>query len=143
VQSNIELLTSAVKEVNPIFNVQCKAEFAFGFPAYLNSIFYNLLANALKYRDSSRQLVIDIETFTDVNNVHIVFKDNGRGINTSKSDDKIFGLYSRFHKEIEGKGLGLFITKQQIEFMGGNIFAEGKENEGLTIHIQLPKMHAL
>ncbi len=140
VQSNLELLTSAVKEVNPIFNIQYKAEFAFGFPAYLNSIFYNLLANALKYRDSNRQLVIDVETFTDVNNVHIVFKDNGRGINTSKSDDKIFGLYSRFHKEIEGKGLGLFITKQQIEFMGGNIFAEGKENEGLSIHIQLPKM---
>jgi signal transduction histidine kinase len=143
VQSNLELLGSAVKEVNPIFNIEYRAEYAFGFPAYLNSIFYNLLANALKYRDSNRQLVIEIETFTDIKNVHVVFKDNGRGINTSRSDDKIFGLYSRFHKEIEGKGLGLFITKQQIEFMGGNIFAEGKENEGLTIHIQLPKMQSL
>jgi signal transduction histidine kinase len=98
------------------------------------------LANALKYRDPDRQLIINIETFTDVNHVHIVFNDNGRGINSSPSDDKIFGLYTRFHKEIEGKGLGLFITKQQIAFMGGTISAEGLEGEGLTIRIQLPKM---
>ncbi len=140
IQSNIDLLSAAIKEVNPTIRLNCKAEYAFGFPAYLNSIFYNLLANALKYRQPDRPLVIDISTHTDMTDVHIVFKDNGRGLNTTKSDDKIFGLYSRFHKEIEGKGLGLFITKQQIEFMGGNIFAEGKENEGLTIHIQLPKM---
>ncbi len=140
VQSNLELLASAIKEVNPIFNVDYKAEFAFGFRAFVSSIFYNLLANALKYRDPNRQLVIDIQTYTDVNNVHVVFKDNGRGINSSASDDKIFGLYTRFHKEIEGRGLGLFITKQQIAFMGGTIHAEGKEGEGLTIRIQLPKM---
>ncbi len=140
IQGNLDLLASAVKEVHPILNIQCKAEFAFGFPAYLNSIFYNLLANALKYRDPDRQLIINIETFTDVNHVHIVFNDNGRGINSSPSDDKIFGLYTRFHKEIEGKGLGLFITKQQIAFMGGTISAEGVEGEGLTIRIQLPKM---
>lgn len=98
------------------------------------------MGNALKYRQPNKPLEIEISTFTDVHNVHIVFKDNGRGINTTKNDDKIFGLYSRFHKEIEGKGLGLFITKQQIEFMGGSVYAEGKENEGLSIHIQLPKM---
>ena len=140
IQANIDLLSAAIKEVNPTIRMNCKAEYAFGFPAYLNSIFYNLLANALKYRQPDRPLTIEVVTHTDMNHVHIVFKDNGRGINTSKSDDKIFGLYSRFHKEIEGKGLGLFITKQQIEFMGGSIFAEGKENEGLSVHIQLPKM---
>ena len=140
IQANIDLLSAAIKEVNPTIRMNCKAEYAFGFPAYLNSIFYNLLANALKYRQPDRPLTIEVVTHTDMNHVHIVFKDNGRGINTSKSDDKIFGLYSRFHKEIEGKGLGLFITKQQIEFMGGGIFAEGKENEGLSVHIQLPKM---
>lgn len=140
IQNNLELLSAPIKEVNPSIQLNCMAEFAFGFPAYLNSIFYNLMGNALKYRQPNKPLEIEISTFTDVHNVHIVFKDNGRGINTTKNDDKIFGLYSRFHKEIEGKGLGLFITKQQIEFMGGSVYAEGKENEGLSIHIQLPKM---
>lgn len=140
IQNNIELLSAPIKDVHPNIKLNCKAEYAFGFPAYLNSIFYNLMGNAIKYREPSRPLEIEISTFTDAHNVFIVFKDNGRGVKTTKNDDKIFGLYSRFHKEIEGKGLGLFITKQQIEFMGGSVYAEGKENEGLSIHIQLPKM---
>jgi light-regulated signal transduction histidine kinase (bacteriophytochrome) len=67
------------------------------------------------------------------------FADNGIGFGP-QYNEQIFGLFQRLHgrKEYEGTGLGLAIAKKVEENHNGIITAEGKENEGATIHIFLP-----
>jgi signal transduction histidine kinase len=69
------------------------------------------------------------------NNAVIVFKDNGIGIDLERNKDKIFGLYQRFHSHTEGKGLGLYLVKSQVESMGGTINIESEVDKGTTFKI--------
>jgi PAS domain S-box-containing protein len=108
--------------------------------SYLYSIFYNLLSNSIKYRRSDIKSVIEIKSFKNKNAVELVFKDNGRGIDLKRHSEKIFGLYKRFHDlEIEGKGMGLFMVKTQVETLGGKISVTSAINEGaeFKIHFKL------
>lgn len=58
-------------------------------------------------------------------------------MNLELHKDKIFGLYSRFNSEREGKGLGLYMVKTQIESLGGNIELESEVDRGSTFIIKL------
>lgn len=102
---------------------------------YLNSILINLLTNAIKYKSDDRKLLITLKTKSDANYTRLYFSDNGIGINLEKFGNKIFGLYQRFHTNIEGKGLGLYIIKSQIEAMDGKIEIESTPNQGTTFCI--------
>jgi signal transduction histidine kinase len=62
----------------------------------------------------------------------MIFKDNGIGIDLERNKDKVFGLYQRFHDYPEGKGLGLYLVKSQVETMGGTISIESAVNIGTT-----------
>lgn len=107
---------------------------------YTYSIILNLLSNALKYRSPERplQLSITASTSEDQKYLCLSVKDNGLGINLSQNKDKIFGLYHRFHSHVEGKGIGLHITKTQIERMGGKIEIESELNVGTTFKVYFP-----
>ncbi|WP_289062746.1 PAS domain S-box protein [uncultured Zobellia sp.] len=102
---------------------------------YLDSVFQNLIGNSLKYK--SKQRIPQIEVTSEINdgNVILKFKDNGLGIDLDKHGHKIFGLNKVFHNHPEAKGIGLFMTKTQIEAMGGTISIESKVNEGTTFII--------
>ena len=65
----------------------------------------------------------------------MVIEDNGLGINLEKHGEKLFGMYKTFHKNANARGIGLFITKNQIESMGGSIEVESKVNVGTTFKI--------
>ena len=103
--------------------------------SYLESILLNLLTNALKYRSDKHPLNITITSNWDGDNVVLVFKDNGIGIDLIRNKDKIFGLYQRFHSHTEGKGLGLYLVKSQVETMGGRIAIESEVDKGTTFTI--------
>lgn len=105
---------------------------------YLENILINLLSNSINYRSNERKLVIRIKTQLNKNFTVLIFNDNGSGINLEKFKNKIFGLYQRFHPRINGKGLGLYIIKSQIESMDGKIEVNSIENEGTTFRIYLP-----
>lgn len=97
---------------------------------YLYSIFYNLISNSIKYRKADVAPVITI-TGTNHNGLtELVFADNGMGIDLEKFGDKVFGLYKRFHSHIEGKGMGLYMVKSQIESLGGTINISSQLNTG-------------
>lgn len=89
--------------------------------AYLESIFINLISNSIKYRHDSRPLHIKMSTSRRGAEVRLEFSDNGTGIDTSRHQDRLFGMYQRFHSNSEGHGLGLFIIKAQIQALGGTI----------------------
>ena len=114
-----------------------KTHFVSAVPAYLESIFLNILTNALKYRSAERTPVIEIKSRTKKDKVLITFTDNGQGIDLNRHGDKIFGMYKTFHKHKDAKGIGLFITKNQIESMNVTINIESVVDKGTTMFIEL------
>ncbi len=105
---------------------------------YLESIIYNLVSNAIKYRSSERELNIVISSCRNGNTVLLKISDNGIGIDLSKYKEKLFGLYQRFHDHVAGKGLGLYLVKTQVEALGGTIQIDSKTQIGTTFIISLP-----
>lgn len=103
---------------------------------YLESILLNMLSNALKYSANDRKPVIRFKTFKQDGKIVLTVSDNGQGINLEKHGDRIFKLHQTFHRHDDSKGLGLFMTKSQIEGMGGTITVDSRENEGCTFTIQ-------
>ncbi|KYG72692.1 PAS domain S-box protein [Roseivirga echinicomitans] len=102
---------------------------------YLESIFLNLLSNAIKYRSEGRTPEIFIKSDIEDGKIELSIKDNGLGIDLEKHGHKLFGLNKVFHRHPEAQGVGLFITKAQVEAMGGTISASSKVNEGTTFNI--------
>ena len=106
-------------------------------PAYMDSIFQNLLTNSLKYRHLDRQPVISCRTIRDNMHIYMIFEDNGIGIDMDRYGDKIFGMYKTFHQNTDAKGIGLFITRNQIESLGGTIKVDSTVNVGTKFTIRL------
>lgn len=107
---------------------------------YLESIFYNLMSNAIKYRNPDTPLKIRIQVNRKHRNMILKIQDNGLGMDLEKYQDKVFGIYQRFHNHIEGKGLGLHLVKLQVEALGGSIGVESVLNEGTTFTVKLKKI---
>ncbi|CAN5646745.1 hypothetical protein BH10BAC5_BH10BAC5_22810 [soil metagenome] len=104
--------------------------------SYMHSIFYNLILNSIKYKQPNVSPIIDISSGLKDGNIIISIKDNGRGIDLTKKRDQVFGLYKKFHPEIEGKGLGLFMVKSQVELLGGVIRIESQPDSGTKFDIK-------
>ncbi|MEJ2614811.1 MAG: PAS domain S-box protein [Ignavibacteriaceae bacterium] len=102
----------------------------FTLKSYMRSIFYNLITNSIKYKQTGIQPVIEIKSYKIDNSIRLTFKDNGLGFNLNEIGNQVFGMYKRFHEHREGKGLGLFMTKMQVEALGGKISINSKVNQG-------------
>ncbi len=103
---------------------------------YLESIFLNLMTNAIKYSHPSRHPVIKIKTTREPDgNVQLSFTDNGMGMNLERVRNRIFGLYQRFHNNPDSKGIGLYLVHSQITALGGSIDVDSEENIGTTFTI--------
>jgi PAS domain S-box-containing protein len=108
----------------------------FSQKAFLYSIFYNLISNSIKYRRADIHSVINIKSCLLKNKLQLIFSDNGMGINMATNGRDVFGLYKRFNAEIEGKGMGLFMVKTQVETLGGTITVQSVPLEGATFTIE-------
>ncbi|TXK44142.1 PAS domain S-box protein [Pontibacter qinzhouensis] len=111
--------------------------------SYLYSIFYNLVSNSIKYRRQDAPPHIQITGKLIQDKVQLVFSDNGLGINLARYNDKIFGLYKRFHFHTEGKGMGLFMVKTQVEILGGKISVESEEGKGTEFTLEFDAQEVL
>ncbi len=116
------------------FNFNAAPKVVFG-KAYLESIFQNLLTNAIKYKSPDRKPEIYIESTIENARITLRVTDNGLGIDLARFGDKLFGLHKTFHAHKEAKGVGLFLTKTQIEALGGTIAVESEVNKGSTFII--------
>lgn len=101
----------------------------------LTSILYNLASNAIKYRSPDRPLNLNIRTTRGNDGILLEVSDNGLGIDLDQNDRNIFGLYKRFHTHTDGKGLGLYLVKLQIESLGGTVMVESEINIGTTFRV--------
>lgn len=105
--------------------------------SYLESIILNLISNAIKYRDPEKKPKVTIKLYEKENNAYLEVSDNGLGLDIEKHGDKLFGMYKTFHGNENAKGIGLFITKNQIESLGGSIEVESAINKGTTFKVRL------
>lgn len=104
-------------------------------PAYFDSIILNLITNAIKYRATNRTPIIKISSKVEKDYTILVIEDNGIGIDLEKNGGKLFGMYKTFNGNSDAKGIGLFITKNQIEAMKGKIEVSSKLDVGTTFII--------
>jgi PAS domain S-box-containing protein len=106
-------------------------------PAYLESILLNFTTNAIKYSSPARKPMLLFD-FEEVNGQKILsISDNGLGIDLKKHKNSLFGMYKTFHKHQNSRGIGLFMTKNQIEAMGGRIEVTSEVNKGTTFKIYI------
>jgi signal transduction histidine kinase len=98
----------------------------------------NMFSNAIKYQDAGKNssgLIIDI--LTSSKEAIIKFSDNGIGIAESHLS-RIFEMFYRATEEAKGSGLGLYIAKETVTKLMGDITVQSKLNEGTTFEIRIP-----
>ena len=118
--------------VNEKIQVNC-------IPAYLESILLNLVTNAIKYSNDKKDILISFNVTDTTDFLILNVSDNGVGIDMERYGSSIFGLYKTFHGHEDSRGVGLYITKNQIETMGGKIEVESKPNVGSTFKVYFKK----
>ncbi|MBB6609606.1 CHASE domain-containing protein [Pontibacter sp. Tf4] len=100
----------------------------------LRSIIYNLVSNAVKYRSPNRTPVVKVKTYREKDYVVLEIADNGLGIK-KEHQHKLFSMFRRLHKHVEGTGIGLYIVKRIIENNGGRISVESDQDVGTTFKV--------
>jgi light-regulated signal transduction histidine kinase (bacteriophytochrome) len=105
-------------------------------PSHLENILLNLFTNAIKYKKPQVPLKLQLKSYREEPYTIIEIKDNGLGIDLTKYEDRIFGLYQRFHENVsDGKGIGLYLIKNQLKALGGDLQIQSKVGFGSTFKV--------
>lgn len=127
-ESGTKFTIQIAPEIGPVYSVK----------SYLESILYNLVSNALKYRASDRTPEVEVSVAPKNGEIHIQVRDNGIGMDLKKHQGDLFGLYKRFNTNTSGKGLGLHMTKAQVEALDGRIEVQSEMGKGSVFTLILP-----
>ncbi len=104
------------------------------------SIVNNLITNAVKYqRENEQQKKVHIMFTCSTQQAQLKVADNGEGIPADKMD-KLFGMFVRLSTNSSGSGLGLYMSKEMAEKMGGHIDAASEKDKGTTFTVTLPNL---
>lgn len=105
-------------------------------PSFFTSIIDHLMSNAIRFRSVNRPLVVNIKTRLKNGKRILHFKDNGSGIDLVKNGNKIFQMYRTFHDRDDSLGVGLFLIKNQVESLGGDIKIKSELDKGTKFSIR-------
>lgn len=103
----------------------------------MQQVFINIMNNANFAMCNTEKPTITIRTSNEGNNIRIIFKDNGCGIEEN-TIGKVFDPFFTTKDVGKGTGLGLSITYGIVRDHGGDIRVESKQGEGSTFIIDLP-----
>lgn len=118
-----------------IFNHISDDTYINAIPEYIDSILMNFITNAVRYRDPRRDPRIKLSSNSANGYTILSIEDNGLGIDLKKHGDKLFGMYKTFHNHPDARGIGLFITKNQVESMNGKIITCSEVGKGTIFNI--------
>ncbi|MCP9198695.1 PAS domain S-box protein [Gramella sp. GC03-9] len=136
VNQTLEMLRHQICQAGASIDIDIPEQMRVNFnPAYMESVILNFLTNALRYSDESRKLKIQLKAYPENGKWQLEFSDNGIGIDLEKHGDKLFGLYKTFSGRKDARGVGLFITKNQINAMGGGIEVKSQPGVGTTFKV--------
>ena len=103
-------------------------------------ILINLISNAVEYSPKNSKVII--EMLEEIDDIKIIVKDNGEGIEESQKEN-IFKRFVQAHSGMNriqrGQGLGLSVIKDLVDFLGGDIKLDSKKDEYTMFEIVLPK----
>ena len=97
----------------------------------LRSVVFNLLSNALKYRAPDRLPHVRLRAWHEDTYAVLEVQDNGLGLDAA-NEQKLFGMFQRFHDHVEGSGIGLYMVKKMVENAGGRIAVRSELGIGST-----------
>ena len=98
----------------------------------------NLVSNAIKFCDLSKeQPILEIKVRQMNNNVHLCIRDNGVGI-VKEQQGKVYDMFYRAHKSADGSGIGLYIVKEAINKLNGQIILNSEEAKYTQFDVFLP-----
>lgn len=138
VQSAIQSISAiAFEQKVQVENNVDKSLCVLGVEAYLESIIINFITNGIKYKSASGKAYVKISSATENGYVVLRFEDNGLGMDLKLVKHKLFGMYKTFHTHKDSRGIGLFITKNQVEALGGKIEVESAVGIGTTFKVYL------
>jgi PAS domain S-box-containing protein len=141
IQRVLTILSPSIQESGADIEIAIPEGTAVRFnPAYLESVFINLISNSIKYRHPSRAPRIHITVSQTVELIVVKVTDNGIGIDMPLHGHKLFGMYKTFHGNKDARGMGLFLVKNQVEAMGGRIFAESRPGEGSSFTMEITRL---
>ena len=126
-QSINSLIHSSKTTIHTDFSKLDKIKFN---KAYLESIFLNLITNAIKYSKPDCFPIISIHSEKSKDFNQLIVSDNGLGFDMEKVKDKVFGFRQTFHNLDDSKGIGLYLVHTHVTSFGGTIAVESKINEG-------------
>ena len=132
-----EILTAEIEETRAIIKGDfSKIDYVIYNKIYLESLFLNLISNSIKYKNPDRtpEILITSQVYNN-GQVKLRFTDNGLGMDLDRYGSKLFKMNKVFHNHPEAKGIGLYMTKTQIEALGGTITAESEVGKGTTFEI--------
>ncbi len=124
IQKNVNIINDVPENTLVNFN-----------PAYFESVVLNFISNAIKYSSPVRQPKIMLSISHENGSMIFNVIDNGIGIDMKKNGDKLFGMYKTFNNNPDARGIGLFITKNQIDAMGGKVEVESELGKGTRFKI--------
>lgn len=124
----LQVLRPLTTDKNINFIVNCKSCTAFSDATRIKQILINLISNAVKYGDSKGDIVIECQK-ENMDLLLISISNSGVGISADKLES-IFEPFERLDRsdEIEGTGIGLTVSKQLTEALGGSIGVESTTN---------------
>jgi signal transduction histidine kinase len=129
----VNLLGENVKSVYNLRVDFSEAPYIYGVRPMIQSIFYNLFSNAIKYQSPDRKLHVKVSSSVLHDGRKVIkITDNGLGIDLEHQRQNLFKLYKRFHPHVTGKGLGLYLVKSQVEALNGEIKVESEIDRGTT-----------
>lgn len=124
-QRNVTIINNVPKYLTINFN-----------PAYMESVLLNFTTNAIKYAHPDRDPIITFDFAIEPEGFKsLKITDNGLGIDLKVYGDLLFGMYKTFHKHEEARGIGLYITRNQIEAMKGTVLVESEVGVGTSFKI--------
>ena len=136
------MLSAKITEVSAVIESDFSQAPTIVYPnIYLESIFLNLLSNSLKYIHPDRKPEVFFRSFHSNSNIILEVRDNGLGINLERYGHQVFKLHKTFHKHPESRGIGLFMIKNQIETLGGEISIASQVDKGTTIFVNFNKFN--
>ena len=103
----------------------------------INTIISNLLENSIKFSRIDIEAKIEIRIIENINSLQIEVNDNGVGID-KKLQSKIFNMFYRAHVSSTGSGLGLYLLKNAVEKLSGEIIVSSEVGKGSSFVIELP-----
>jgi signal transduction histidine kinase len=139
ISSNLQYMNGVTNQVNISYNINENGTF-YSDKGRISVLLNNLISNSIRYYNpNTENPYVKISVVTNEKKAEIKVEDNGIGI-SEEYHQKIFEMFYRVSENSSGSGLGLYIVKETIDKMKGDIEIDSRAEKGTSFHITIPNL---